>query len=161
MMRRFQQIIVMGFIATLSGCNKPSDNSPSGPKEDPKAEEQPMFISEADYVQNRAKQIAMTPQTLDKLRGHDVTDESELKLKYFFYTNDKKKAKSLVKELAKLGYEGGHDIAAEAPDQFLITGWTIPMRMSNESVVGWTGRMCDLGHKSDCEFDGWGANPNP
>ena len=78
-----------------------------------------------------------------------------------FYTNDKKKAESLVKELAKLGYEGGHDIAAEAPDQFVITGWTIPIKMSDESVVGWTGRMCDLGHKLDCEFDGWGANPNP
>ncbi|MEM0926835.1 MAG: ribonuclease E inhibitor RraB, partial [Planctomycetota bacterium] len=136
--------------------NKPSDD----PAANPTAEDQSTFVSESEHKQNRAKQITMAPQTMEQLRGYGVTDDSELKLEYFFYTNTKKKAESLAHELAELGYDGGHDVAAGDPSQFVITGWTTPMNMSDETVVEWTGKMCDLGQKFDCEFDGWGTNPN-
>ena len=155
-MHRIHLLIVMGFFSTLFGCNKPSEDS----SVDPVAEEQLTFVSESGYKQNRAKQITMAPQTMEQLRGHGVTDDSELKLEYFFYTDSKSKAESLAKELAELGYDGGHDVAAGDPSQFVITGWTIPMKMSDEIVVGWTAQMCDVGQKFDCEFDGWGTNPN-
>lgn len=157
MMHRIQLIITMGLFSSLFGCNKSSDGSVS---ETP-PEGRPVFVSEADYSQNRAKQITMAPQTMEQLRGYGVTEESMLKLEYFFYTNAEIKAESLSKELADLGCEGGHDVSAGDSDQFVITGWTTPMKMSDESVVGWTSQMCDLGYKFDCEFDGWGTNPNP
>ncbi|GAA5484846.1 hypothetical protein Hsar01_04099 [Haloferula sargassicola] len=97
---------------------------------------------------------------MEQLRGYGVTDESKLKLEYFFYTNTKEKAESLAKELAGRGYIGDFDVAASDSSQFVITGWTPPMAMSDEVVVGWTGEMCEIGYKFDCEFDGWGTNPN-
>lgn len=146
----------MGFFSTLFGCNKPSDDADGQST----PEDAPTFVSEADFNANRTKQIAMAPQTMEQLRGYGVTDESELKLEYFFYTNTREKAEGLAKDLADRGYDGGHDVAAGDSSQFVITGWTTPMKMTDEIVAGWTGEMCDLGYKFDCEFDGWGTNPN-
>ena len=153
MMHRILPILDMGFFSTLFGCNKSLDNSKG---DSPTT----AFVSEADFKANRIKQTTMAPQTMEQLRGYGVTDESKLKLEYFFYTNTKEKAEVLAEELAGRGYNGEHDVAAGNPSQFVITGWTTPMSMSNEVVVSWTGDMCDLGYKFDCEFDGWGTNPN-
>ena len=156
MMHRNRLILAMGFFSSLFGCNKESDNrNAHSPAADAST-----FVSEADFKANRAKQITMAPQTMEQLRGYGVTDESKLKLEYFFYTNTPEKAERLAKDLADRGYEGGHEVAAVDPSQFVITGWTTPMKMTDEVVVGWTSEMCDLGHQFDCEFDGWGTNPN-
>ncbi|MBL7829785.1 MAG: hypothetical protein JNK41_02060 [Saprospiraceae bacterium] len=32
--------------------------------------------------------------------------------------------------------------------------------MAEEVVKQWTKKMCELGYKFDCEFDGWGTDPN-
>jgi hypothetical protein len=42
----------------------------------------------------------------------------------------------------------------------VITGWTIKMAMVDSALIIWTKQMCDLGYKFDCEFDGWGAEPD-
>lgn len=146
----------MGFFSTFFGCNESSDNS----KGDSSASEPPAFVSEAEFQANRTKQTKMAPQTMEQLREYGVTHESKLKLEYFFYTNTKEKAEFLAQELAGRGYDGEHSVAAGNSNQFVITGWTSPMVMSDEVVVGWTTEMCDLGYKFDCEFDGWGTNPN-
>lgn len=154
--RHFFLIITMGFFTSLFGCNKPSEDS--GNRQSPV--EDSIFVSEGDYQENRTKQVSMAPLTMKQLRGYGVTDESNLKLEYFFYTNTKQKAESLANELADRGYEGSHDVSAGDSTQFVITGWTVPMFMSDEAVVGWTKEMCDLSYKFDCEFDGWGTNPS-
>ncbi|GAA5497213.1 hypothetical protein Rhal01_03406 [Rubritalea halochordaticola] len=146
----------MGFFSSLFGCNKPSDDT----NKDRPDEQASTFVSEAAFEANRVKQTTMAPQTMEQLRGYGVTDESKLKLEYFFYTNTKEKAEALAKKLAGRGYSGKHDVAAGDPSQFVITGWTTPMSMRNEVVVSWTGEMCDIGYRFDCEFDGWGTNPN-
>ena len=43
--------------------------------------------------------------------------------------------------------------------QFVVTGWTMRMRMDEETVLQWTGLMSDVALEFDCEFDGWGTNP--
>jgi hypothetical protein len=146
----------MGFFWSFFGCNKRADDTTSG-AETPSAS---AFMSDAVYQQNRTRQIAMTPQTMEQLRDYGVTDDKHLKLEYFFYTNRKQKAESLAKELANRGYDGNYDVAAGIPSQFVITGWTTPMQMTSAGVVGWVGEMCDLGCRFDAEFDGWGTNPN-
>jgi hypothetical protein len=33
------------------------------------------------------------------------------------------------------------------------------MKMDEQTVLEWTGHMCGVGQQHDCEFDGWGTNP--
>jgi regulator of RNase E activity RraB len=101
----------------------------------------------------------MTPATVSELRQHGVTDQRQLKLEYFFYTNTREKAAALAQKLGELGYTSSHDRAAGNKKQFVVTGWTSPMQMDERIVLAWTGRMCELGQEHDCEFDGWGTNP--
>lgn len=117
------------------------------------------FQTDEAFASHRAKQLLMTPQTMAVLRNYQVTDQSELKLEYFFYTNTRKKAAALAQRLAAMGYTGGFDVAAGNKKQFVVTGWTSPIKMDDQSVLDWTALMCDLGHEHDCEFDGWGTNP--
>jgi hypothetical protein len=144
MMRLLALLISMGFFSTLFGC-KPGGDGP--------------FQSEAAYAENRSRQLTMSPQTVAQLRTYGVTDESQLKLEYFFYTNTKEKAAALAQKLAGMGYTGSFDHSASDKKQFVVTGWTSPMRMDEKTVLDWTGRMCDAGREHDCEFDGWGTNP--
>jgi hypothetical protein len=117
------------------------------------------FQTDEAYQQSRANQLTMAPQTIAQLRNFGVTDQSQLKLEYFFYTNTREKAAALAQKLAALGYAGSYDHSAGNKRQFVITGWTSRMNMDDQTVLDWTGRMCDVGHEHDCEFDGWGTNP--
>ena len=101
----------------------------------------------------------MAPQTLEQLRGYDVTSKSSLKLEYFFYTNSADKASAMTSVLEPLNYTASFQQIEPEDEIYVITGWTIPMRMDEPTVVGWTGEMCRLGYKHDCSFDGWGTNP--
>ena len=144
-MRLLTLLITMGFFSTLFGC-KPGGGDGR-------------FQSEAAYAENRTRQLTMTPQTVAQLRKYGVTDASQLKLEYFFYTNTKEKAAALAQKLTDMGYAGSYDHSASDKKQFVVTGWTSPMKMDDKTVLDWTGRMCDAGHEHDCEFDGWGTNP--
>jgi hypothetical protein len=144
-MRLLTLLTTMGFFSTLFGCNAGgSDNR---------------FQSEAAYAENRTLQLTMTPKTVAQLRKYGVTDTSQLKLEYFFYTNTKEKAAALAQKLTDMGYSGTYNHSASDKKQFIIRGWTSPMKMDDKTVLDWTARMCDAGHEHDCEFDGWGTNP--
>jgi regulator of RNase E activity RraB len=118
------------------------------------------FVAEDKFNNNIAKQMSMTPQVMEQLRKLNVTDEKELKLEYFFYTNNAEKAEQLADEVGKLGYSVRHGISAGDKKLFIVTGWTTKMKMTDDLVADWTEQMCELGYKFDCEFDGWGTNPN-
>jgi hypothetical protein len=138
----FTIFILMGFFSNLFG------SGPATP-----------FKSEEFYAKNRASQASMTPKTMEQLRAYGVTDETQLKLEYFFYTNSKEKASKLFEKLQGLGYSGKYCASAKNEEIFVITGWTARMSMDNDTVVEWTVMMCDIGKDMDCEFDGWGTNP--
>ena len=138
-------LFAMGFFSSLFGCRQAGGDG--------------RFQTDKAYAENRALQLAMTPRTLAELRTHGVTDETHLKLEYFFYTNTKEKAAALAQRLANMGYTGSYHRSVDDPRPFLITGWTSPMKMDDRTVLDWTGRMCDAGREDDCEFDGWGTYP--
>ena len=117
------------------------------------------YKSDEAYTKNRSRQLTMTPQTVAQLRNYGVTDETQLKLEYFFYTNAKQKAEVLAQRLSSLGYSGHYDLSTGSKREFVITGWTSPMKMDDKTVLDWTASMCDLGKEHDCDFDGWGTNP--
>jgi hypothetical protein len=117
------------------------------------------YVAAKDYEANRDNQSRLTPQTLEQLRNHDVRDESQLKLEFFFYTNAESKAEGLVLELSDLGYTADYEVAASNKKEFVINGWTNPIQMTDAKVLEWTRSMCEIGYKHDCEFDGWGTDP--
>lgn len=117
------------------------------------------FWSEAAYQRAMMDQAAMVPGTLDRLIDLGVSSEDRMKLEYYFYTNEARKASDLSGELAQLGYEVERRPSTARSQQFVITGWTVPMQMAEDVVTAWIRKMCRLGHKYDCEFDGWGTSP--
>jgi regulator of RNase E activity RraB len=117
------------------------------------------YVTESVFSENRTKQILTTPQTLEQLRKYGVTDDTELKLEFFFYTNEEAKASELAAVLMKKGYSVRHMPAAHDETLQVITGWTEKMKMTDAVVVAWTREMCELGYASDCNFDGWGTTP--
>ena len=118
------------------------------------------FVTENSLKRNSENQLAMTPKTLMQLREIDVDENMELKLEYFFYTNNLEKAQKLAAELEALHYSVDFGKSGSDKNLFVITGWSTRMQMSNEAVGLWTSQMCQLGYKYDCEFDGWGTSPD-
>jgi regulator of RNase E activity RraB len=117
------------------------------------------FVPEGASEANKARQSQMTPMTIAELRKIGVTDDRQLKLEYFFYTNTSEKAAALAAELEALGYDGEYDVSASDKRQYVITGWTQVMLMDVITVASWVRRMCEIGDRHDCEFDGWGTTP--
>lgn len=111
------------------------------------------------FAKNLALQTRLTPQTLATLYSYGVTVETELRLEYFFYTNSEDKAAALHRALAALGYSGEFGPAAHDASLFIVTGWSVPVQMSEEAAVSWTESMSRIGFEHDAEFDGWGTNP--
>ena len=137
----------MGFFGSLFGCSKGDGDKPE------------RYVNEAAFRENLAKQTTMSPQTVGQLRKHGVTDQANLKLEFFFYTDKEAKGQTLAKALGELRYQVECGPAAGDPRLVLVTGWTTPINMSEGAVVAWTEKMCRLGYEHDCDFDGWGTNP--
>jgi tetratricopeptide (TPR) repeat protein len=119
------------------------------------------YISESTFKATVQKQKEMNTQTLTQLRKYGVENESELKLEFFFYTDRQDKASNLAIELKKLNYNiETIDKSAGDPKLWAVTGWTTPIKMDVKSVTEWTEQMCKIGFENDCDFDGWGTNPD-
>ena len=141
---RLRHLIFLGWLVALLGCACPGDTR---------------FVTEQAYHKNVATQVRLTPATMEQLRKYGVTEASELKLEYFFYTMDDANAAALEQELLQLGYSVGRAPSAGGDGLFVITGWTTRMVMSDDLVIAWVRQMCQLGFEHDAEFDGWGTNP--
>ncbi len=120
---------------------------------------QKRFIDEAQHKKNVASQLSMSPQTVEQLRGYGVTEDKLLRLEYFFYTDSPEKAEALNSQLSSLGYSSEFGTSAGDDRIQIVTGWSTPIAMATNSVLNWTEQMCKLGFEHDCEFDGWGTNP--
>ena len=118
----------MGFFSSLFGCSKSDDT--------------PRFVTETAFQQNLAKQKKMSPMTLAQLRKLGVAESKSLKLEFFFYTDTQAKAQSLATALKQLQYDAKAQPAANNARQFVVTGWSTPIKMSESEVVSWTDQMC-------------------
>jgi regulator of RNase E activity RraB len=139
----------MGILSWLFGSRSQAQSAPASA----------VFVSEPAFRENLARQMAMSPQTIAELRKHGVTESSKLRLEFFFYASIEDNAQQLAAALRDLGYHVEARIAAGDSRLFVVTGWTSPIGMDDESVVQWTERMVRLGYAHDSEFDGWGTNP--
>jgi hypothetical protein len=150
----FQKHIRIILFTFVIGCDSERQNI-DNPKK--KFMDKNRFVSEHSFKDNLENQLQRTPQTLSHLRAANVTSENELKLEFFFYTNSENKAGQLANELATLNYSVDHRLAADSKTEYLITGWTNKIIMTDDQLGKWTRDMCELGYKYDCEFDGWGT----
>jgi hypothetical protein len=108
------------------------------------------YKTEAQFEANLAKQASMTRQGLAQLREYEGR---ELRLEFFFYTNNPANAEALNLKLLKLGYESRSGESAGEPALFVTSGWTTPMRMDEATVISWIESMCRLGYANNAEFD--------
>jgi len=134
----------MGILATLFGRNRGDGR----------------YVSKKAFETDWSKQASASTQTLKELRKHDVTEQTQLKLEYFFYTDTAEKAAAFADALLEKGYTAEHGPSAAGDKTFLITGWTTPMTMDGLTVVQWSRQMCKIGFEHDCDFDGWGTYPD-
>jgi len=111
------------------------------------------YQTEAQFETNLAKQVSMTRQGLAQLREHGVNEERELRLEFFFCTNDPISAEALNLKLVGLGYDSQFGESEGDPALFVTTGWTTPIRMDEASVINWIESMCRPGFANDAEFD--------
>ena len=124
-----------------------------------KNNESKKFVNEQDFNKNLSKQLQMTPMTMEQLRKINISEDKELKLEFFFYTNTLEKANNLELELNKINYQVESRQSASNKKEYIVTGWTTKMKMTDEIVKRWTKEMCEIGFKYDCDFDGWGTSP--
>ena len=117
------------------------------------------YVAEQSFEENLDRQIAMSRQAIEQLRKYGISDSTVLRLEFFFYTNTEKKAHDLAESLKKLNYKVETERSESDRELFLITGWTVPLKMDESTVEAWTEQMVTLGYTHDCEFDGWGTIP--
>ena len=117
------------------------------------------FVDPASFQASLLKQLATTLQTVAQLRGLGVAQDAALRLEFFFYTNAPDKAAALAQALAGMAYDVRHGVSAGDKSLQVITGWSTPVRMVDDTVLAWNAQMARLGLAHDCEFDGWGTNP--
>ncbi len=108
------------------------------------------YQTKAQFEANLARQVSMTRQGLAQLRKYEGR---ELRLEFFFYTNNSANAEVLNSKLLKLGYESRSGESASEPRLFVTSGWTTPMRMNEPTVISWIESMCRLGYANNAEFD--------
>ena len=118
------------------------------------------FVSEAKYNEGLAKQENNNKMVLDQLYKMNVSEDRELSLEFFFYTNDEKKAVNLGDKLKEAGYKITYVQRAESDKRlWVVNGWSLKMKMNLPTVTGWSKLMCNIGYETDCDFDGWGTTP--
>lgn len=117
--------------------------------------------TDAETVSNSKceNQISLIPQTLSQLKQIGVNESSNLKLEYFFYTKSEKNAEELSKKLINMKYSSEFRLGAGNTGEYVVTGWTIPMKMDEKTIANWTREMCKFAEEYQSDFDGWGTSP--
>jgi hypothetical protein len=103
------------------------------------------------------RQLAMNVQTWNALRGHGVTEQTDLRLDFSYDAPTRTAGDKLVKLLRE---ETDYDVAETLPSGsgFVVTGTTQATKVSLDILNQWVVWMDAAGRQSDgCAFDGWGA----
>lgn len=108
-----------------------------------------------------AQQLAMNERSWQALQEHGVTEESELRLEFFYVSPGEGEAENLR---AFIQEQTDYDVRVRSSGggfmrkrSWTVTGTTQPTKVSLDILNEWVGWMVATGFESDCEFDGWGA----
>jgi regulator of RNase E activity RraB len=115
------------------------------------------YLTQEAFKRTVKTQVALDVETLAQLGQHGISDQSNRRVEFFFYTNSLGKGESLAVSLRALGYSADSGESPSGKGRYFVSGWTTPMRMDEDTIVRWTEEMCRIGFEHDCEFDGWGT----
>lgn len=108
-----------------------------------------------------AQQLAMNRQTWQALKHHGVTEDSRLRLEFFYIAPGKGQADTLARFIRA---ETDYAVDAHAvgggflkKKEWMVNGSTQPTQVSQEILDQWVTWMVAAGLDHGCEFDGWGA----
>ena len=118
---------------------------------------QKRYVSEQSLKWSLKNQIEMNSKTLEQLHKLGITNESRLKLQFFYCTNRSTKARKLVNALKDLSYQVESVDKAAGDKLWIISGWTNEIKMDLKTVTNWTTLMNHIGYEYNSEFDGWGT----
>jgi hypothetical protein len=101
-----------------------------------------------------ATMVARNAQLWVALTQAGVTDETELRLDFFY---DSAGSASDAELAAFLGSETDYEVLRTS-EQYGVTGSTQPTAVSQQKLDDWVAWMVLAGHEHGrCKFDGWGA----
>jgi len=147
-------IIINAIVFFIKKSGNPNKNNIVVKKYDfSKKSEEDRYVTESAFNNNLQKQLRKSAQAIYQYREINASEEKELKLEYFFYTNKAEKAEALTKEIEKLNYNVSQSFYDEEKKVYVISGWTTKMKITDEVVKKWANQMCELGYQFDCEFD--------
>ena len=108
-----------------------------------------------------AKQLAMNRQSWSALQQHGATEDTDLRLDFFYNAPNERAARALAAYLngetdyeVRVGSAGGGLLKKKA---WVVTGTTRDTKVSQEILDQWVEWMVLAGFENRCEFDGWGA----
>lgn len=116
------------------------------------------FVSKEQFLEVLDEQLDLGPVCIQQLRSFGVAASEEICIDFFFTSHSYQNSKLLVRELKEVGYEAGFGKSPGEKERFLIAGTTCPMAVTEESILPWTMRMCELAYQYDCLFEGWGTS---
>jgi hypothetical protein len=108
-------------------------------------------------------QLAMNSDAWEQLRQHGVTEDTDLRLEFFYIAADEQAAQGLAAFLqAETEYEvtvgsstsGG---LMRRTTEWKVSGVTHETNVNQEILDEWVAWMVVTGFENDCQFDGWGA----
>jgi hypothetical protein len=108
-----------------------------------------------------AKQLAMNRQTWTALQQRGVTEDTALRLDFFYVAAGEQQANALAELIRRetdyevqAGSRGGGLLKKQT---WTVTGTTRETKVSQEILDQWVTWMIAAGTQTACEFDGWGA----
>jgi hypothetical protein len=108
-----------------------------------------------------AKQLAMNQGTWTALQSHGMTEDSELRLDFFFQAPGEKQAAALA---ALIDRETDYEVQVQSSGggvlkrkKWAVSGTTQSTQISPSILDQWVTWMVTAGFQEGCEFDGWGA----
>jgi len=101
----------------------------------------------------------MNRETWAALQKHGVTEDSQLRLDFFYNAPNRRAAEALV---ALLQEQTDYDVHAVSTGSLIHRRWRVEGATQSTSVSAeildqWVTWMVAAGREQACEFDGWGA----
>lgn len=108
-----------------------------------------------------ARQLETNRVTWAQLQEQGVTEETELRLDFFFVAPGQHQAEALAQTIqARTEYDveaGSFKQGLLGRETWAVKGTTQPAAVSLVALDEWVTRMVEWGDAHTCEFDGWGA----
>ncbi|WP_027374838.1 ribonuclease E inhibitor RraB [Chryseobacterium sp. UNC8MFCol] len=111
-------------------------------------------IIESTYSDDEKAIEELDRKAVIDLYKNGIERNSKHKIEFFFICSSAENAKKLNKYLELMGYTAAYRQIQDKKD-FAVIGYTMPVSINEEAVVGWAKDMSKIAEKNSSVFDGW------